>query len=1063
MLADAAAILHQSVPGQFSENPSGPGNPPVPISPAPAKATHVTGASGSPQANHVTPGTPVTIESLAAQLEGLRSMAQDYEARACVVHQVLNRDCGISKVLLDTGATHAVVPFDEDLKKRGLEKVSVTLAGDSKQSWYRTKGGTLVVPPQGDSPSQTNPSQMILPLGALVESLGCSIQWSKRKGLRVTHPRHGLLDTGVAPNTCPYLQERQALNLIEELEEVRLKEFGAQVQNLELQLQGLSDPVDPTRALRKYIASGTRVDALRAVFAQPYLQDLPERVRVRLAEGIPVEGDDEGKKVLKRLPLPRAARRSLLGSRKWIVQLCDGKDFCDDPVKKWGKGVGCEVLQVDVLKKGGKGWDLTKAEGVWSVLLWAAATGRIACITSSAPHRTWNCSGGDSEQEIASGLKSCWSRRGQEERVDNESLMLAQDLFLWSVASVARGRGIPFLKEFTCDPNPNSDLGSFWHSTTWRSFERWSGLVGGAVPSDSTEGRDVFLQVGTNLEVYGMVPFTEGVEFSRDTRWSRGFRDRLRRILAGSQELPSVEALDRVISEACSKERDCRPPAETQAGATVQGDPTFGNPIECRAGAVKAKEKEFTPEELEGWKAHISRGHLPYRRDCLHCVQGSGLGIQHKSVKYPASFALSVDLFGPMSLEERGHDEEAVSGIPQVKYGLVGAFRVPREVLRKPGDQVEAQDGDGELREKPSSCEVEDENLEEYEPSECDPGEQRDIPLFEDDEVDLFENSVEGARALALEADDLQEPTKGLWEAEDLPRTDEEMKEYLKSLVVPADQVVLRYFVGLKSKTGAEVMSGLQRMILGIMKDYPVRVLHCDPGTEFTSDALKLWLFGQAIRLQNPLPTDKQANGLAERTIGWCKARARTLIGATSLPVQFWPLAMRYACEVYNRAERGESPLPAFGQEVLHKRKRPPATSKDLMRRWVLTRYLAPHLTVPEGHVLLTEHNTLVASKGFKKGLVDPEALEEARPPVLQEIEDPEDKEEPSLEDVPILPVRRLREKTSVRVVGFEDYGEGDPEGLARMMLERGEFSGRGLRDLAEVLRRVAGLVQDST
>ncbi|CAE7280540.1 ANKRD50, partial [Symbiodinium microadriaticum] len=47
MLADAAAILHQTA---------------------------------TPQANSVTQGTPVTIESLAAQLEGLRNMAQNYEA-----------------------------------------------------------------------------------------------------------------------------------------------------------------------------------------------------------------------------------------------------------------------------------------------------------------------------------------------------------------------------------------------------------------------------------------------------------------------------------------------------------------------------------------------------------------------------------------------------------------------------------------------------------------------------------------------------------------------------------------------------------------------------------------------------------------------------------------------------------------------------------------------------------------------------------------------------------------------------------------------------------------------
>ena len=89
MLADAAAILHQTVPNQVGES-TPQGQPPVPISPPPAKAT--------PQANSVTQGTPVTIESLAAQLEGLRTLAQNYEARTCIVDQVLSSGCEVSKV-----------------------------------------------------------------------------------------------------------------------------------------------------------------------------------------------------------------------------------------------------------------------------------------------------------------------------------------------------------------------------------------------------------------------------------------------------------------------------------------------------------------------------------------------------------------------------------------------------------------------------------------------------------------------------------------------------------------------------------------------------------------------------------------------------------------------------------------------------------------------------------------------------------------------------------------------------------------------------------------------------
>ena len=171
MLADAAAILHQTVPTHLNES-NQQGQPPVPISPAPAKAT--------PQANSVTQGTPVTIESLAAQLEGLRNMAQNYEARACVVDQVLSSGCEVSKVLLDSGATHAVIPYGENL--RGLEQVSVTLAGDGRQSWFRTRGGTLVVPPSEESLRGLNRLRLFYPSEHLSSPWDVRLHGASEKG-----------------------------------------------------------------------------------------------------------------------------------------------------------------------------------------------------------------------------------------------------------------------------------------------------------------------------------------------------------------------------------------------------------------------------------------------------------------------------------------------------------------------------------------------------------------------------------------------------------------------------------------------------------------------------------------------------------------------------------------------------------------------------------------------------------------------------------------------------------------------------------------------------------------
>lgn len=118
----------------------------------------------------------------------LRSLVDDCETKVQKGCPVMP---SISTALLDSGATHAVIPYSPHLSNR--ESVPVTLAGDAKDEWWRTQGGTLVVPPAQDGGLEAPKGQTILPLGALVETVGCQVSWSKRQGLKVTHPTLGLL------------------------------------------------------------------------------------------------------------------------------------------------------------------------------------------------------------------------------------------------------------------------------------------------------------------------------------------------------------------------------------------------------------------------------------------------------------------------------------------------------------------------------------------------------------------------------------------------------------------------------------------------------------------------------------------------------------------------------------------------------------------------------------------------------------------------------------------------------------------------------------------------------
>ncbi|OLP79663.1 Copia protein [Symbiodinium microadriaticum] len=261
---------------------------------------------------------------------------------------------------------------------------------------------------------------------------------------------------------------------------------------------------------------------------------------------------------------------------------------------------------------------------------------------------------------------------------------------------------------------------------------------------------------------------------------------------------------------------------------------------------------------------------------------------------------------------------------------------------------------------------------------------------------------------------------------------DDKLEEEIKAATSKVELVTLRFFVGLKTKTGPDVTAGIQQMILRITQQFPLRVLHCDPGTEFTSDLLARWLPGQGVKLQTTVPTDKQGNGLAERMVGWFKSRARTLISANSLHVSLWPLAMRWAAEAYNRSILNQAPLPAFGQTVLHKLKKPAGAHKELLTRWVKVAYGAPHLTTTDGHVLITSEGNLVASKGFRTGVVDTKELEEILPPPLQEEESIEDALPEEEEPVdPVIPERcyhAVRKNPDWVIVGYSPLGPLDED-----------------------------------
>ena len=87
--------------------------------------------------------------------------------------------------------------------------------------------------------------------------------------------------------------------------------------------------------------------------------------------------------------------------------------------------------------------------------------------------------------------------------------------------------------------------------------------------------------------------------------------------------------------------------------------------------------------DVSGWKLHLQRDHLPYRRDCRVCVARAS-GRPHRKVSHPSAYSLAVDTAGPFRS----------MGAGGFKYLLVGCYRFPK--LPGIGDHqhLEAEEGD---------------------------------------------------------------------------------------------------------------------------------------------------------------------------------------------------------------------------------------------------------------------------------------------------------------------------------------------------------------------------------
>ena len=277
--------------------------------------------------------------------------------------------------LLDSGASH---PYREATNEEldAAHRVQVQLADGREVCLAQNASGTLLVQASRSGAS----SGPIVPLGALVQDLGCQVSWTRRGGLTIRHPEHGIIKPTMV-GRCPVVAETQALDLIYEIECEKLRELRAATKASAKSLWMWATDKPWAQHLEAFVREGGRAHQLQAMGAMgsPFL-GWSELDKSLISESIDL-GDKAGWIYLRALPGSRQRRKRLM-SMPWVVHLFSGPGHAVDPLFR-ELDDGRVLVQIDINRS--KSEDLSMIAGAYRCLLWGAATGRVDGFFGSPP------------------------------------------------------------------------------------------------------------------------------------------------------------------------------------------------------------------------------------------------------------------------------------------------------------------------------------------------------------------------------------------------------------------------------------------------------------------------------------------------------------------------------------------------------------------------------------------------------------------------------------------------------------------------------------------------------
>ena len=576
--------------------------------------------------------------------------------------------------LIDSGATHALRPQMPGEPIGHYSQVHVTLAGDKKMVMKMSPGGVIVGQPNVEP---------IVPMGALVKTLGCTLQWADTH-LVINHPTMGQIPT-VIQDGCPMVSKPVAMQLICELE------GKPAVERLKVQSFQSEEMMEWFERLTK---------------EHPAFQGIPERLRKELV--VPPE--------VNAVAGNRRFRKLWRKQKGVILHLYSGEND-GFTFKRAVKDLGGDVRKViEVDLKNGEQWNMVEGP-LYGELLAMAFDGQFSAILGGPNCRTRSrlrhikIPGLNLPKPVRSWGDGEWGKEGispeELQKCQEDDVMLLRLVTLYVISEEVRKatqqlEPVKFAMEHPSLPEGCPEAVSWWGTMQWQALRTTYNLEEFHVDQGELGGGKKPTTFGGNVKIE--VP--EG--------WTRT-RPKPRNV-QGKNEAE-------IIKESKGLARWTPVLMSAVAEAVMRA---VGMPVKPR---------------IWSWRTHLRREHVPFRKDCLICQQAAARGRPHLKQKLPPrAGVMSIDTAGPLITAED------VLG-KQARFMLVASFTwltggtgsdVPEEEVEEvEGPVLEVEGVEGE--EEDQREEVEEPEEERQEAEERRPGDpQGEDPPDDDVQVAVY-------------------------------------------------------------------------------------------------------------------------------------------------------------------------------------------------------------------------------------------------------------------------------------------------------------------------------------